>query len=175
MLVREVLELTLQPGMNIQQIAKHIDGLGEKGLRKALAQAGCVPFGSGKKGWHFIGDTLENLDKSIIEFAPKAESFYSASIRKSSNSTKTALTFSGENEEIAATVMMNTLDISEDDRLLDAILIRKVKEQKKRVYRGFYFEEDVLELIDSLPNGDKSDFINVALRKVAKEKGIYRS
>jgi hypothetical protein len=44
MLVREVLELTLQPEMNIQQLAKHIDGLGKKRLCKALAQAGCVPL-----------------------------------------------------------------------------------------------------------------------------------
>lgn len=68
------------------------------------------------------------------------ESFSSTSIKKSSNNKKKARAFSGENEEIAVAVMMTILNLSEDDRLLGAVLIGKVKEQKERVNRGFYFE-----------------------------------
>jgi hypothetical protein len=57
-------------------------------------------FGSGKKGWHFIGDILEDLDKSILEFAPKAESFYCASTIKSLTSQKTALELLSEKEAL---------------------------------------------------------------------------
>lgn len=51
------------------------------------------------------------------------------------------------------------------------ILLRDKKQSKKREYRGFYFDNDVLEVIDSLASGKKSELINQALRKVFTDKG----
>lgn len=41
-----------------------------------------------------------------------------------------------------------------------------------RTYRGYYFDSDILAVIDSVQGGNKSDLINECLRKVFTEKGI---
>ncbi|OSQ34777.1 hypothetical protein, partial [Thalassospira mesophila] len=57
---------------------------------------------------------------------------------------------------------------------VDAIdlLLQSPKDRSKRVYRGFYFDDDVLSIIDRVPKSYKSELVNEALRKVFKEKGI---
>lgn len=42
----------------------------------------------------------------------------------------------------------------------------------KKAYRGFYFDDDVLSVIDSVNSGVKSELINECLRKVFKDKGL---
>ncbi|WP_240962108.1 hypothetical protein [Priestia megaterium] len=57
---------------------------------------------------------------------------------------------------------------------VDAIdlLLQGPKDRSKRVYRGFYFDDDVLSIIDRVPKSYKSELVNEALRKVFKEKGL---
>ncbi|WP_240524267.1 hypothetical protein [Priestia megaterium] len=57
---------------------------------------------------------------------------------------------------------------------VDAIdlLLQSPKDRSKRVYRGFYFDNDVLSIIDRVPKSYKLELINEALRKVFKEKGL---
>ncbi|EGI2115166.1 hypothetical protein FH832_003247, partial [Listeria monocytogenes] len=57
---------------------------------------------------------------------------------------------------------------------VDAIdlLLQSPKDRSKRVYRGFYFDDDVLSIIDQVPKSYKSELVNEALRKVFKEKGL---
>ncbi|MED4029660.1 hypothetical protein P4672_25840 [Priestia megaterium] len=52
------------------------------------------------------------------------------------------------------------------------ILLENPKDRSKRVYRGFYFDDDVLSIIDRIPKNYKSELVNEALRKVFKEKGL---
>lgn len=52
------------------------------------------------------------------------------------------------------------------------ILLQNPKDRSKRVYRGFYFDDDVLSIIDRVPKSYKSELVNEALRKVFKEKGL---
>ena len=42
----------------------------------------------------------------------------------------------------------------------------------KKAYRGFYFDDDVLSVIDNVNSGVKSELINECLRKVFKDKGL---
>jgi len=55
--------------------------------------------------------------------------------------------------------------------VIDVLLIG-TKASSKRVYQGFYFDKDVLSIINSVPKSYKSELINEALRKVFKEKGL---
>ncbi|MGZ0132638.1 hypothetical protein ACXKZH_11010 [Priestia megaterium] len=57
---------------------------------------------------------------------------------------------------------------------VDAIdlLLQSPKDRSKRVYRGFYFDDDVLSIIDRVPKSYKCELVNEALRKVFKEKGL---
>ncbi|GAB1802354.1 MAG TPA: hypothetical protein VNR38_22510 [Ureibacillus sp.] len=52
------------------------------------------------------------------------------------------------------------------------MLLQNPKDRSKRVYRGFYFDDDVLRIIDRVPKSYKSELVNEALRKVFKEKGL---
>jgi len=54
------------------------------------------------------------------------------------------------------------------------VLLAGTKPPSKRVYQGFYFDKDVLSIINSVPKNYKSELINEALRKVFKEKGLLR-
>lgn len=58
------------------------------------------------------------------------------------------------------------LEMDSIDRLLSA-----TPEKKNRMYRGFYFDTDVLEVIDSISSGNKSDLINEILRSTFKQRG----
>ena len=55
---------------------------------------------------------------------------------------------------------------------LDAIdkLLMPVKDKPKRIYRGYYFDADLLNIIDASPN--KSALINECIRAVFKQKGL---
>ncbi|MED4156458.1 hypothetical protein [Priestia aryabhattai] len=63
---------------------------------------------------------------------------------------------------------------STNDSKVDAIdiLLQNPKDRSKRVYRGFYFDDDVLSIIDRVPKSYKSELVNEALRRVFKEKGL---
>lgn len=52
---------------------------------------------------------------------------------------------------------------------IDRLLAGK---KAKKTYKGFYFDSDVLAVIDSVDNGIKSELINECLRKVFREKGL---
>jgi len=54
------------------------------------------------------------------------------------------------------------------------ILLAGTKPPSKRVYQGFYFDKDVLSIINSVPKNYKSELVNEALRKVFKEKGLLK-
>ncbi|MCM3773749.1 MULTISPECIES: hypothetical protein [Priestia] len=54
------------------------------------------------------------------------------------------------------------------------VLLAGTKPPSKRVYQGFYFDKDVLNIINSVPKNYKSELINEALRKVFKEKGLLK-
>lgn len=53
-----------------------------------------------------------------------------------------------------------------------SILLSETTTQNKRHYRGFYFDEDVLAVIDNVKSGNKSELINEVLRQTFKERGL---
>lgn len=52
------------------------------------------------------------------------------------------------------------------------MLLAGKKVHSKRVYRGFYFDEDILNIIDRVPKNYKSELVNESLRKIFKDKGL---
>ena len=54
----------------------------------------------------------------------------------------------------------------------DAIdkLLMPVKDKPERIYRGYYFDADLLAIIDASPN--KSALINACIRTVFEQKGL---
>lgn len=173
MLIKDILELSLQPNENIASIAKSINGLSEKRLRDALKALQCEPIGSGKKGWHFIGENKLILEESIFDFIPKA----TAKKTKTNASNKKVIAVSlnandsGEKANTSDKKAIKKQPIEID--VIDAILAKQAaSDGERRTYQGFYADKDVWRVIQSIKGGNKSDFINAALRKVMKEKGL---
>ena len=69
MKIKEILELTQTENENVLSIAKNRLTIGEKRLREILKQVGCINQ-SGKKGWMYMGNTPEVLEKSVYDFVP---------------------------------------------------------------------------------------------------------
>jgi hypothetical protein len=77
--IRSILEVLAQEGVKTADVAKQIPGISEKPFRSALKEAGYEFRNSGQKGWFFIGEGEEPLDKSIFDYVkpsslPKKES-----------------------------------------------------------------------------------------------------
>ncbi|MBU8855711.1 hypothetical protein BGM24_27720, partial [Bacillus sp. FJAT-26377] len=75
-----------------------------------------------------------------------------------------------ESESTSASSLKASTTTSKVDAI--DILLQSPKDRSKRVYRGFYFDNDVLSVIDRVPKSYKSELVNEALRKVFKEKGL---
>nr|WP_280166677.1 hypothetical protein [Priestia aryabhattai]MDH3129914.1 hypothetical protein [Priestia aryabhattai]MDH3129937.1 hypothetical protein [Priestia aryabhattai] len=75
-----------------------------------------------------------------------------------------------ESESTSASFPKASTNASKVDAI--DILLQNPKDRSKRVYRGFYFDDDVLSIIDRVPKSYKSELMNEALRKVFKEKGL---
>ncbi|MFC0275003.1 hypothetical protein ACFFIX_27280 [Metabacillus herbersteinensis] len=77
--IRSILEVLSQEGVKTADVAKQIPGISEKPFRSALKEAGYEFRNSGQKGWFFIREGEEPLDKSIFDYVkpsslPKKES-----------------------------------------------------------------------------------------------------
>ncbi|KSU81986.1 hypothetical protein GA0061096_3582 [Fictibacillus enclensis] len=72
MLIKELLDQLTKPGQTVAAIAKQIEGIGEKRLKKALNQAGYQFRNQAPKGWFFAGEGAEPLDKSIFDYTTLA-------------------------------------------------------------------------------------------------------
>ncbi|MBA9029438.1 hypothetical protein [Peribacillus huizhouensis] len=66
--IRSILEVLAQEGVKTGDVAKQIPGISEKPFRNALKEAGYEFRNSGHKGWFFIGEGEEPLDKSIFDY-----------------------------------------------------------------------------------------------------------
>ena len=66
--IRSILEILAQEGVKTGDVAKQIPGVSEKPFRNALKEAGYEFRNSGQKGWFFIGEGEEPLDKSIFDY-----------------------------------------------------------------------------------------------------------
>lgn len=86
MKVGEIIELLSKPENTIASIAKSIDGVGEKKLRDAIREAGYEFRNKGEKGWHFIGEGEQPIDKSVFEFIPSSSVKRSSTISSHNNS-----------------------------------------------------------------------------------------
>lgn len=58
----------LKEGNKAEQIAKTIDGISQKPFLKALKDAGYVYSNKAPKGWYYVGEGEEPLNKSIFDY-----------------------------------------------------------------------------------------------------------
>jgi len=90
--IRSILEVLAQEGVKTGDVAKQIPGISEKPFRNALKEAGYEFRNSGQKGWFFIGEGEEPLDKSIFDYvkssSPKVHTPFTQSNKEFTGSNK---------------------------------------------------------------------------------------
>lgn len=191
MKIGEILEALKVEGVKVSDVAKTIKGISEKPLRKALKDAGYHFSNSGVKGWHYIGEGDEPLDKSIFDYAKKRErkatvkadasmvkAKANSEITSASKETAVATDIEAPTSKTDAStseLKASNSELKASTSGLDAIdmhLQKKASESKDRTYRGFYLDNDLLTIIDTVARGSKSDLINDVIRKVFREKGL---
>lgn len=57
---------------NAEYVARQIEGLSDKKLRNALKSAGYDYSNKAPKGWHYVGEGEQPLDKSIFDYVKKS-------------------------------------------------------------------------------------------------------
>ena len=71
--IESILDALRTDGVKTGDIAKVIEGIGEKTLRSALKTAGYMFSNKAPKGWHYVGEDIEPLEKSIFDYTTKGE------------------------------------------------------------------------------------------------------
>jgi hypothetical protein len=68
MRIGEVLDALATPGNTVAKVAKEQAGIGEKRLRTVLNTAGYEFRNKGQKGWFYIGEGQEPLEKDLSDY-----------------------------------------------------------------------------------------------------------
>lgn len=134
--------------ITISVISKEMK-ISDRSIQKKIKQLGYV--WKGKQGYVYSRDEPEQTD---IDFRSLFDNKALIKAERKPLAPKSPTVLKGE---------ASTYD--EIDMLFEK------KPEAKKVYRGFYFEEDVLSIIDSVGDKQKSKLVNAALRKVFTEKG----
>lgn len=158
MQIKSLLEMTLTK--NIAQIAKEHLTIGEKPLREALKLIGCEQ-NKGKRGWFYNGSE-DVLEKSIYDFVTPSKKVIKT---KGNNTNSDASNSKRQGNNIVNNASENVVP-SEIQSLL------KVKSKVDRLYKGIYFDTDIANFLDNVPNGNKSDIVNKIMRAYLKDNGF---
>ncbi|MEJ9227863.1 HTH domain-containing protein [Priestia aryabhattai] len=151
MLVGEMLNKIINKEITINELAK-MYSVTDQTIHRKIKQLG-YEWDKKKSTYKYIGKSTQPLDTDFSTlFRKRQSSHYKHGQVKNKDKKKTS--YSNNNSDI-----------------LDVLLIG-TKAPPKRIYQGFYFDKDILSIINSVPKNYKSELINEALRKVFKEKGL---
>lgn len=187
MKIKEVLEMTQT--IPLATIAKEHLTIGKVKATEALKAAGCYSK-NGVKGWFYDGDE-SILEKSIYDFVATSQRKaiprkLNTSIETSDNAGNTdniskvtdstnASKVVASNKQVAneeiATASNQIAGASELDAI-DKLLLQNDSTSNQRVYRGFYWDADIIHFLDNVKHGNKSDLMNEIVRTVLKSKGL---
>ncbi|PHF64607.1 HTH domain-containing protein [Priestia aryabhattai] len=161
MLVKKMLNGIMMKEITIKELADQY-GVSTRTIQSKIKKLG-YEWDSKESIYRYVGEELEPLD---VDF--------STLISKNSKMPAEQKLATSEVAASTSYVDESTSTSSSKASTVDAIdlLLQNSKDRSKRVYRGFYFDDDVLSIIDRVPKSYKSELVNEALRKVFKEKGL---
>jgi len=159
----------IRNGETIANIAKDIDGIGEKRLRQALKSSGYEFKNSGEKGWHYIGEGQEPLDKSIFDYAIgeqkviKSNNKVIKEVIESNNDVITGNNFTLEEIHILKKMANNFITNGNNE-----VIKQKIKsiENVDRKRKTFHFSEVLSNRLSNLADKNdisKSDLLELAV------------
>lgn len=154
MLVKELLQLIANKELKVKDVALHY-GTSDRTIQSKIKK---------------LGFTWESKERKYV-LASNDESVYKLKIDDVFANKNDVINKS--NVDVEEEIKNNSEEISvlasEDN--IDMLLSGNTKKAKKE-YRGFYFDSDVLKIIDGVNSGAKSELVNECLRRVFKDKGL---
>ncbi|MEK4626658.1 HTH domain-containing protein [Priestia sp. FSL P4-0332] len=169
MLVKKMLNGIMMKEITIKELADQY-GVSTRTIQSKIKKLG-YEWDSKESIYRYIGEESEPLD---VDFSTLISKNSKMPAKQKLVNNEVAASISYLNESESESTSASSSKASTNDSKVDAIdlLLQHPKERSKRVYRGFYFDDDVLGIIDRVPKSYKSELVNEALRKVFKEKGL---
>ncbi|MGG0533440.1 HTH domain-containing protein [Priestia aryabhattai] len=167
MLVKKMLNGIMMKEITIKELADQYD-VSTRTIQTKIKKLG-YEWDSKKSIYRYVGEDTEPLDLDFSTLISK-NSIIPAEQKLANSEVAASISYLNESESTST----SSSKASTNDSKVDAIdlLLQSPKDRSKRVYRGFYFDDDVLGIIDRVPKSYKSELVNEALRKVFKEKGL---
>lgn len=164
MLVKDLLHKIESKEITVKEIAKQYQ-VSDRTIQGKIKKLG-YEWDSKEAKYNYVGGEQE----------PWGVDFNSLFGRKQNTSNKIAKSevVKGE-KEVASTSIASNKKVNQKQNTIeyDAIdMILDNKPKANKVYKGFYIDEDVASIIDSVDKRKKSELVNQALRKVFKDKGL---
>ncbi|QDZ82725.1 HTH domain-containing protein [Priestia megaterium] len=163
MLVKKMLNGIMMKEITIKELADQYD-VSTRTIQLKIKKLG-YEWDSKESIYRYVGEESEPLDVDFSTLISKNNKIPAE--QKLATSEVAASTSYVDESESTSTSSSKASTVDAID-----ILLQHPKERSKRVYRGFYFDDDVLSIIDRVPKSYKSELVNEALRKVFKEKGL---
>jgi hypothetical protein len=151
----------LAEGFTTAEIAKRISGISEKPLRQALKAAGYEFRNSGQKGWFFVGEGEEPLDKSIFDYVKRGSSTKKSSSPKvhkhftSGNKypIPSGIRFTDDNTSITSSSPAVHQQFTPDEVKIIREMIKSWQQVAPTIQAS---EQSLHDRIKQLPQGDKT-------------------
>ncbi|MGG3122856.1 HTH domain-containing protein [Priestia megaterium] len=167
MLVKKMLNGIMMKEITIKELADQY-GVSTRTIQLKIKKLG-YEWDSKQSIYRYVGEDTEPLD---LDFSMLISKNSTMPVEQKQTNSEVAASISNmnESESTSASFPKASTNASKVDAI--DILLQNPKDRSKRIYRGFYFDDDVLSIIDRVPKSYKSELVNEALRKVFKEKGL---
>ncbi|PFR92601.1 hypothetical protein COK39_20225 [Priestia megaterium] len=167
MLVKKMLNGIMMKEITIKELADQYN-VSTRTIQLRIKKLG-YEWDSKQSIYRYVGEEPEPLEVDFNTLISK-NSKVSAEQKQTTSEIAASISHVNESESTSSSFSKASTNASKVDAI--DILLQNPKDRSKRVYRGFYLDDDVLSIIDRVPRSYKSELVNEALRKVFKEKGL---
>ncbi|MGG3197206.1 HTH domain-containing protein [Priestia aryabhattai] len=165
MLVKKMLNGIMMKEITIKELADQYN-VSTRTIQLRIKKLG-YEWDSKQSIYRYVGEEPEPLE---VDFNTLISKNSKVPAEQKQTTSEIAASIINMNESESTSTSFPEASASKVDAI--DILLQNPKDRSKRVYRGFYFDDDVLSIIDRVPKSYKSELVNEALRKVFKEKGL---
>lgn len=161
MLVKEILHKIMMKEISIKGLADRYN-VSTRTIQLKIKKLG-YEWDSKQSIYRYVGERQEPVDLDFSTLISKTNKVL-AEQKQTNSEVAASISHLNESESTSDSFSKASMNASKVD-VID-FLLQNSRDRSKRVYRGFYFDDDVLSIIDRVPESYKSELVNEALRKV---------
>lgn len=164
MLVRDLLHKIMSKEMKIKDVAT-MYGVSDRTIQSKIKKLG-YEWDSKNSVYHYVLEEPEPLEVDFSTLFGRKQNSSKRIAKKEVNR--------GEVEAAATSIASKKVVKNNEDnneyQLIDSLLDNKPKSNK--LYRGFYLDEEIVNIIDRVEKRKKSELVNEALKIVFRNRGL---